>query len=163
MLFKANKQRGSQALEEALGAWRESESILPAERLSPGARANIRVLSRQAASVAPESTLTRLFVPFGRIVAAAGVPALLLALSLGWFLGCGSTELDGTETAPLAIKTSKVNGQAVFEIANGGSEHRVYRADSPQKLADAALYTTATGSFTDTLDEKSTVVYYRID
>ena len=163
VLFKENKksiQRGAQVLDETLGAWREAQGVLPAARLSAGARANIHALSRRGV---PERPLTSLFVPLGRLVAAAGVPALLLALSFGWLIRGGGAELSGSQAPTLAIETSKVNGQAVFEIANGGRVHRVYKAYSAKELASAELYTTTRGSFTDTLEGEAGVVYYRID
>jgi len=166
MLFK-RKQRHTrpetQVLDEALRSWRESQAALPAERLSAGARANIRVLSRQRTAEASERPLTSLFVPLGRLVAAAGVPALLLALSFGWFIGGGDADSGRSETPTAAIETSKVNGQAVFEIANGGRVHRVYKANSAKDLAHAELFATTRGSFADSLEGESGVVYYRID
>jgi len=157
---------GKQALDEALGAWREAEAVLPAERLSSGARANIRALARQRASVASDRPLTGLFVPLGRLVAAAGVPALLLAVSFGWFIGGGAADFQGSEASGLSvvsIDARKVNGLAVFDIANGGRIHSVYRGSSAAGLAEADLFTKTQGSFTDTLDGGSGVTYYRID
>jgi hypothetical protein len=165
VLFK-RKQRPTrpetQVLDEALGSWREAQAALPAERLSAGARANIRVLSRQR-SAAAEQPLTHLFVPLGRLVAAAGVPALLLAVSFGWLIGGGGGQSGRSEAPASAIETSKVNGRAVFEIANGGRVHRVYRAYSTEDLAHAELFATTRGSFADSLEGHSGVVYYRID
>lgn len=166
MLFKENKGKGAhdaQLLDAALGGWREAEGFLPVERLSAGARANIRVLSRQRTSAAAERRLSSLFVPLGRLVAAAGVPALLLALSFGWLVGGGDAGSGDSETPVLAIETSKVNGQAVFQLSNGGRIHRVYRASSARDLARAELFTLARGSFVDSLEGDAGVVYYRID
>ena len=166
MLFKENQRRihrGAKALDVALSNWRAAQAVLPAERLSAGAWANIRVLSRRRTAAAPERPLTSLFVPLGRLMAAAGVPALLLAVSFGWLIGGGGAGLGRSETSALAIETSKVNGRAVFEIANGGRVHRVYKAYSAKDLADAELFTTTRGSFTDALEGDPGVVYYRID
>ena len=166
MLFKGNKQRtqdGKRALDEALGAWREAEAVVPAERLSSGARANVRALARRGAAAAPERPLVGLFVPVGRLVAAAGVPALLLAVSFGWFIGGDGAELGRSETPGVGIETSKVKGQAVFNIANGGRVHHVYKANSAKELARAELYTTTRGSFKDSLDGDPGVIFYRID
>ena len=75
MPFKEN------TLDRALSVWREAEARIPADRLSPGARANIRVLVRQRADDATERPLANLFLPLGRLAVAAGVPALILVIS----------------------------------------------------------------------------------
>lgn len=156
MLFKEN------TLDGALSAWRDAEARIPADRLSAGARANIRVLVRQRADSAAERPLANLFLPLGRLVAAAGVPALILVISFGWLIG-NTEESAVSSVASVSIETSKVGGRAVFEIANGGRIHQVHRSNSPRDLAHAELFATTDGTFTDSLAGDSSVVYYRID
>lgn len=165
MLFKestAVRDERSQALDGALSVWREAEARIPAERLSPGARANIRVLVRQRADAAAERSPANLFLPLGRLAAAVGVPALILVVSFGWLIG-NVEESAVSNGGSISIESRKVGGQAVFEIANGGRIHRVHRSNSPRDLAHAELFATTYGTFTDSLVGDSGVVYYRID
>ncbi len=142
----------------ALAAWRDAESRLPAERLSAGARANIRVLARRGS----ERPLARLFLPAGRIAAVAAIPALILAFSFGWLLRTGEAPVSPSE-ASVSIATSKVNGQAVFDIANGGRVHRVYKSTSARDFGHADLFATVEDGFSDSLRGDETLVFYRID
>lgn len=146
----------------AVASWRNADSRIPAERLSPGARANVRALARRAsddpADRALERPLARLFLPAGRISVIAAVPALVLAFSLGWLLNSGAPRDE-----VVSIETSKTDGQAVFDIANGGRTHRVYRSTSARDLGQADLFATVEGGFSDSLTGDETLVFYRID
>lgn len=155
------KARKEALIDEALENWRQLESEMPVERLSAGARANIRVLARGKADPVLERPLGSLFVPLGRLVAAAGIPALVLAVSFGWLIGAGGAFTPENDT--VSIRSHKIDGQAVFEIANGGKMHRVYKAHSARELADSELFTATSGSFSDSLEGESGVVFYRID
>ncbi len=151
----------------AVSAWRHAESSLPADRLSAGARANIRVLARRRVSDDPadrvyQRPLARLFLPAGRFAAVAAIPALILAFSFGWLLNSGSGPQDRLE-ASVSIETSKIDGQAVFDIANGGRVHRVYKSTSAKDIGRADLFATVEDGFRDTLTGDETLVFYRID
>jgi len=161
LLGKSKQEQGRQRnLDRAVSAWRDAEASLPAERLSAGARANIRVLARQAvpADADIDRPLARLFLPLARMAAAAGVPVLILAVSFGWILQGGSRP----ETS-LSIEISKIDGQAVFDIANGGRLHRVYKSTSAGKMGSEDLFATVRGSFSDKLEGDENLVFYRID
>jgi hypothetical protein len=177
LLFKENtreREERRQILDGAMSDWRDAEARLPAQRLSAGARANVRTLARQSAQVASERPLARLFQPATRLAAAAAVPALILAVSFGWLLGGGGepnvseiseiSEIpEMTSVASMSIESRKIDGQAVFDIANGGRVHRVYKSTSAKDIEGADLFVTIQGAFSDTLDGDDDVVFYRID
>ncbi len=157
----APKGPESMVLQRALDGWRSVEADRGREQLSDGARANVLALSRQ--SNAPKRpALSALFVPFRRIVAATAVPALALSLSFAWLIGSGGPELT-QKIASLQVEASKIDGEAVFSIANGGRTHRVYRSSSTGEIGREDLYATTTETFRDSLSDRARVVFYRID
>ena len=168
MLFKENsvdREERQRALEGAVSAWHDAEARFPTQRLSAGARANVRALSRRGADAAHaglERPLARLFLPAGRLAAAAAVPALILAVSFGWMLRGGDQPV-GSTIASVSIESSKINGQAVFDIANGGRVHQVYKSTSASEIGRADLFATAAGEFSDELSGSERVVFYRIE
>ena len=135
---------------------------MPAQRLSAGARANVRALARRSADVAGDRGLARLFLPIARLAAAATVPALILAVSFGWLL-VGRDGTVVTSEASMSIEIRKTDGQAVFDIANGGRVHRVYKSTSARHIDGADLFATVEGGFRDTLAGEDSLVFYRID
>ena len=171
MLFKGNtreQKKRQRILDRAVSAWRDAEACIPVQRLSSGARANVRVLARRRANAAAERPLSRLFLPAARLAAAAAVPALILAVSFGWVLRDGrnapyADKPAGTSVASISIESRKVDGQAVFDIANGGRVHRVYKSTSASDIGGSDLYATVEGAFSDTLAGDAGVVFYRID
>ena len=175
MLFKENtreRDERQRILEGAVSDWNAAETRLPAQRLSAGARANVRALARQSAQVASERPLARLFLPATRLAAAAAVPALILAISFGWMLGGGPDVSDASDVpeisevasmSMMSIDIQKIDGQAVFDIANGGRVHRVYKSTSAKDIDGAALFATIQGGFSDKLEGDEDVVFYRID
>ena len=168
MPFKGNnpeREKRQQLVDHAVFSWRDAEGRVPAPRLSAGARANVRALARQSTdrSGHPASRpLARLFFPIGRLAAAATLPALILAVSFGWMLR-GSEPPVGTNIATVAIESHKLNGQAVFDIANGGRVHRVYKSSSAKDMSREDLFATVNGAFIDGLSGDDGVVFYRID
>ena len=145
------------ALEDALAGWRVSDTE---QTFSTAARESILEHAVQARRETEMPRLAQLFVPMAKLMYAGAVPVLLLALTLGW-LGASSTRDTGGGV--VHIEAGKVNGEAVFRIANGGREHHVYRSASPRASAARELLTTTDDSFTDRLAGSSGVVYYRID
>jgi hypothetical protein len=151
-----SKMPKNDPLNEALAAWRASDS---AERFTAGARANILERAHRARQEADLPRLAQLFVPVAKVAYAGVLPLLVLALTLGW-LGRASVPAGPEQ---VRIETSKIDGEAVFRIANGGRMHKVYRATSPLKSAEKELLATTDDSFSDSLVGSSGVVYYRID
>jgi len=168
LLFKGingDREKRQRTLDGAVSAWHDAEARLPTQRLSAGARANVRALTRRGADAAHaelERPLARLFLPVGRLAAAAAVPALILAVSFGWLLR-GADEPVGSTIASVSIESRKINGQAVFDIANGGRVHQVYKSTSASDFGRADLFATVDGEFSDPLAGDDRVVFYRID
>jgi hypothetical protein len=166
--FKRNnpeREKRQQILDEAVSGWRDAEAHAPAPRLSEGARANVRALARQAtdrSGRAVDRPLARLFLPIGRLAAAVTLPALILAVSFGWMLR-DSQQPVVTDIAAVAIEGHKLNGQAVFDIANGGRVHRVYKSTSANDMSGEDLFATVDGAFIDRLAGDDGVIFYRID
>jgi hypothetical protein len=106
--------------------------------------------------------LASLFLPARRLALAGTLPALLLALALGWLLvPLGHRELAG---GPVRLDAIKRGDEVVFLIANGGSTHRIYRGENPQGLRQGhEAYATTDRAFRDRLDRGGSVVFYRID
>jgi hypothetical protein len=84
------------------------------------------------------------------------MPGLLLALVVGYLPFRGGAEPQPGFSPTL--QASKVNGQVVFEIANGDRVHRVYRWQGSWEL-----YGTTRGSFADELRAGGDLVIYRIE
>ena len=126
MLFKENtreRDERQKILEGAVSDWNDAETRLPAQRLSAGARANVRALARQSAQVASERPLARLFLPATRLAAAAAVPALILAVSFGWLLG--SDPQEGRLQLFERIRSRQQRGhKPAVGACHGTSSHR---------------------------------------
>lgn len=159
------RAKRQQILDRAVSVWRDAEAQVPAPRLSDGARANVRALARQSndrSGHAVDRPLARLFFPIGRLAAAATLPALILAVSFGWMLR-GNDQPIGPEIVNVVIESHKLNGQAVFDIANGGRVHRVYKSSSASDISGEDLFATVDGAFIDGLTGDDGVIFYRID
>ena len=162
-MWKTRKKIGkTDPLAAALADWRSVDEVAdPQERLAPGARAVLLARTRETAAPDPLPPLARLFVPAARIAYAAVVPALVLGLAVGWFSGRSGPV--GQDSGVLLVQGSKINGEVVFRITNGGRPHRVYRSSSPKAGAERELLTTTTDRFSDRLEGTTGVVYYVID
>ena len=153
-----------QPVDSAIQAWKQAESRIPGEKLSAGTRVTILAHARSGQEAADEArgTLASLFLPASRIIATAAAPALVLALGLAWMLGGAAP----TTPDSVRVEVSKVGGEAVFRIANGGKMHRIYRLDELQanpQHAKEELFTTTDSAFSDRLSGTNGVTYYRID
>ena len=144
-------------LEDALAAWRTSDAE---QTFSAEARESILDHAMHARQEDEPPRLAQLFVPAAKIAYAGAVPVLLLALTLGWL---GANVGGDPATGVVRLEAGKVDGEAVFRIANGGRAHQVYRSTSPQFNAERELLATTEDSFRDRLRGTSGVVYYRID
>ena len=162
MWKKKEKTLKNDPLAAALRDWRGVEQVSDAaERLSTGARATLLARARSGSETKTMQPLARLFMPAARVAYAAVLPALVLGLGLPWFAGQDVSER--AETGVLLVQGSKVGGEVVFNISNGGRPHRVYRSNSPRAGVGGELLTTTQGTFSDRLSGSTGVVYYRID
>ena len=145
--------RPEDRLSTALREWRDSERS--AEQLSTDCRTRILEASRPGQKLRP---LASLFLPLRGWALAGALPVALLTLALGYgFLPGPETESD---TAP-TLRASRVGDEVVFQIANGGKPHRVYRSTSAGEAGEAMAVTD--GRFRDRLDRGGDLVFYRID
>jgi hypothetical protein len=140
-------------LDEALAVWRESNSD---EALSPSARTalfdEVRALS--GATQAPfVPSLTRAW----RWAFLGSVPTVALLAALMIVGGDRST----ASAAPLAA--AKVSGQVVFTLANGKSDHLVYRSTHPQSFDRTAAVKMARNRYSEKATGGPNLVFYRID
>ena len=147
-------------VDRAVAEWRSQNSDESSERLSAGTRA--RILAGATHDRGPaRAPLASLFVPIHRLVAAGAVPALMLVMMLNWLVPpAGGPAEDSAAGSISAIKTGD---EVVFVIANGNRPHRVYKSTSPIEFSGGPTYTTEDGTFTDALDSRANLVYYRID
>jgi len=159
-----NKTEANAALLNAsIQDWRQ-HSEGSAQKLSTASRAQI-LRSIRAESSAPGllAPLASLFVPARRIFWAAGLPAVALLLVVASFMyQPGSIVTDSAAT----LNVSRVGDEIVFEIANGGRAHRVFRSDSPEGLAagnSSEVFALARNTFRDRIDSESGIVFYRVD
>lgn len=140
-------------LDEALAAWRKSNND---EALSPSARTalfdDVRVLG-EAAQAPFVPSLTRAW----RWAFLGSVPVVALAAVL-MVAGGGHSPASA---APLAA--AKVSGQVVFTLANGKTDHLVYRSTDPQSFDRTAAVKMARNRYSENATGGPNLVFYRID
>ena len=155
---RETKEIEARELDRAIRDWRGQGSE---EQLAAPTRARIlEAVTERAAHGGSTAPLIPLFLPVRRLALAAGLPALVLALALGY--GARIAENPGEFGEPRLIATKQA-GEVVFIIANGGRPHRVYRSTDPARLGTEAAFTATDGSFRDRLDSGPDLVFYRID
>jgi len=152
-------EKSADSLDSAIHAWKAASEQLPEAGFSAGDRATLiaRIRTDRTENL-EKKPIASLFLPFGKMLGAAGIPALLLAVTFGWWIGQGNEP-----QAPLMIHSSKSGGEAVFTIANGGKTHRVYKSHALRGTSQQELFTTTTDAFSDQLNDGNGVTYYRID
>ena len=143
-------------LSAALRDWRAAERS--GERLSTTSRARIVESARTRAGANRPRPLVSLFLPLRGWALAGALPVALLTLALGYGLGPGPA--TGPDPAP-TLRATRVGDEVVFEIANGGEPHRVYRTTGAGDPGEAV--TVSNGRFRDRLDAGGDLVFYRID
>ena len=147
-------------LDAEIRDWVDAERMAPDARLSAQTRS--RILGQARRSPVRRARLTALFAPTGRLALAAGLPALVLSISLGMLLIPGAPRKASSDPG-ITIEATKQGDEVVFLIANGNRTHRVYRSSSPTGQSSGSAYATARGSFRDRLDSGGELLFYRID
>jgi len=160
LLGSRNLEReGGRALDEALAAWRGSP--LPQESLSDATRGRILDGVRRREERPWIEPLAALFLPARRFALAAGLPALALALILGYSLI--PAELGGgVDQTPTRLQVSKQGDEVVFLIANGQQTHTVSVSDKAHVVHSRTTFT-VTDSFRDRLQSESNLTFYRFE
>jgi len=128
------------------------------ESLSDDSRARIAagVLGRHGST----EPLPALFTPARSLVLAATLPLLLA----GGLLSVMHRGLDTATPLPTtSVMAVKQGDQVVFRIANGKRSHTVYRSTSPDRFDAASGVRVDDGSYTDTVEDESSLIFYRID
>jgi hypothetical protein len=100
--------------------------------------------------------LPALFPNGSRLALAAVLPALVLTV------GLGALVVLSPDDRPVRIEATKVDGDVVFEIANGSRAHRVTRF-SRSGAGQAAEVVTTRGAFRDRLESGTDLVLYRVE
>ena len=142
-------------LDLAVAAWRGTER---SEHLSPEVRARILGSARAEAPRSSLRPLVTLFFPTWRWAWAGVAPVVLLTLALA-VLAIPHRGGSGT----MRVAARKVSGEVEFQIANGGTPHRVSKRSSPYRAGEGESIATRNGSFRAALDSDETIVFYRID
>jgi hypothetical protein len=69
----------------------------------------------------------------------------------------------GGQVASPRLSASKVNGQLVFSLANGKTNHLVYRSTDPHAFDRSTAVKMARNQYTEDATGGPTLVFYRID
>jgi len=144
--------RKQDILDDALNAWREESKD---ETLSGAARTalftEVRSMSdgREAAFV---PALTRAW----RWAFLGSVPVVAIASAL---LVAGSHQ----PMTAAHLSAAKVDGQVIFTLANGNTNHIVYRSTDPQAFSKASAVKMSGNRFSDEATGGPNLVFYRID
>jgi hypothetical protein len=148
------EKRANDILDDALAAWREASQD---EALAGPARTalfdEVRSMGRQPS------------VPFVPSIARAwrwaflgSVPVVAIASVL---LVTGDHVKHGVAAPQLSA--AKVNGQLVFTLKNGKTEHLLYRSSDPQSFDRSPAVKMARNRYTEDATGGPTLVFYRID
>ena len=146
--------RKNEILDDALAAWRETSKD---ETLSSQARtalfSEVRSMG-EGSSEAFVPGLTRAW----RWAFLSSVPVVALTAVL---------MVAGDHGKQLAIapqlSAAKVNGQLVFTLANGKTDHVIYRSTDPQTFDRSAAVKMARNRYSENATGGPTLVFYRID
>ena len=146
--------RKQDLLDNALAAWRETSTD---ETLSGPARTS---LFTEVQSMGDGSN--NAFVPgltrAWRWAFLSSVPVVALTVVL-IVAGNHGTQLG---IAP-QLSAAKIHGQLVFTLANGTTDHMVYRSTDPQTFDRAAAVKMARNRYTEAATGGPALVFYRID
>jgi hypothetical protein len=141
-------------LDDALAAWRGASQD---ETLSGEARTalfgEVRTMG-QGIDQAFVPSLTRVW----RWAFLGSVPVVAISAVL---------MLVGEHGQPIStrpqLSAAKVHGKLVFTLANGKTEHLIYRSTDPQSFGRSAAVKMARNRYTEDATGGPTLVFYRID
>jgi hypothetical protein len=141
-------------LDEALTAWRETSRE---ETLSESARSGLFNEIRSSAGSTADAfvpSVTRAW----RWAFLGSVPVVALAAVL-MLAGDHGRRLVGGQR----LSASKVDGQVVFTLANGKTDHMIYRSTDPQSFDRADAVKMSRNRYTENATGGPALVFYRID
>ena len=163
MRIERNPETAAKTLDRLV---RGARGALPAEAFDGPTRARIVDAAFRGARVDEESA--PLFVPIRRWIGAVLAPTMALAVLFVPMLRERTPARPDTVSAP-RMTISKQGDEVVFDIANGGTVHRIYRAESVSELRSGLgdrPFAEVKGSFRDRLaprDGEPALVFYRIE
>ena len=146
--------RKNDILDDALAAWRGTS---PDETLSGAARtalfSDVREMGqRDDKAFVPGLTRAWRWAFLGSVPVVAIAAVLMVAGEHGRPIG----------TAP-RLSSAKVGGQLVFTLANGKTEHLIYRSTDPQLFDRSAAVKMAKNRYAEDATGGPNLVFYRID
>ncbi len=146
--------RKKDLLDDALTAWREASKD---ETLSGSARSALFNDVRSMGDGSNEAFVPGLTRAW-RWAFLGSVPVVALTAVL-MIAGDHSQQL---ETTP-QLSAAKVNGQLVFTLANGKTDHLIYRSTDPQTFDRSAAVKMNRNRYSEDATGGPTLVFYRID
>ncbi len=149
-------EHGDEPLDRAVSQWR---STLQAEndRVSDPVRQKILHDALDARDAAPTPIGVRLAA--WRVLGGAVPVAMAVLLVLVFADRTGERNGDGH----VRVAASKAGAEVVFSITNGDRGHAVYKSNAPNSFDRSARLPVRNGSFRDSMDDGSGLVFYRID
>jgi len=147
---------GEKELEIAVSRWRDALEA-QADALSDGVRRNILREAMASGDSAP--------VPVGvrsaawRLLGAALPMAAAVLLVLVFADRVGDRQGSGQ----IRVIAEKAGAEVVFSIKNGHRAHSVLKSSTPSSFEASSRIPVRNGSFRDSMDDGSGLVFYRID
>lgn len=149
---KTQGRNPEETLDRAIAVWKAAPV---AERLSDEVRRSI--LRETLENLEAQPVPTRLRSAAWRILAGA-LPVAAIGL-----LAVVLVDRGVEPTHALRVRATKAGGEVIFSIANGRNDHSVYKSSVPNKFGASAQLQVRGGSFRDTVDDDSGLVFYRIE
>jgi hypothetical protein len=146
--------RKNDILDDALAAWRSTHQE---ETLSGAARTALFDEVRSIGDGQEEMSFVPALTRAWRWAFLGSVPVIAIAAVL----------ISAGDHHPVSVMSrlsaTKVDGQVVFTLANGGTNHMVYRSTDPQEFRKSSAVKMAGNRFTDETTGGPNLVFYRID
>ena len=149
---KTQKSNPEEALDSVIAVWKAAPRP---ERLSDETRRSI--LRETLENLDGQPVATGLRSAAWRILAGA-LPVAAIGL-----LAVMLVDRGVEPTHPLRVRATKAGGEVIFSIANGNRDHSVYKSSVPNRFGASAQLQVRGGSFRDTVDDDSGLVFYRIE
>ena len=146
--------RDNEILDDALAAWRETSKD---EALSGPARTALFSEVRSMGDGSNEAFVPGLTRAW-RWAFLSSVPVVALTAVL-MVAGDHGKQLG----MPPQLSAAKVHGQLVFTLANGTTNHLIYRSTDPQTFDRSAAVKMASNRYSENATGGPTLVFYRID
>jgi len=146
--------RTNEILDDALAAWRETSKD---EALSGPARTALFSEVRSMGDGSNEAFVPGLTRAW-RWAFLSSVPVVALTAVL-MVAGDHGKQLG----MPPQLSAAKVHGQLVFTLANGTTNHLIYRSTDPQTFDRSAAVKMARNRYSENATGGPTLVFYRID